>query len=69
MFVSAKRKQQIKVGSRATVSGTVYSSYPILPFGIVTCALFVTTFHKMAVYKCLSIQYIGGGGAYILEGL
>ena len=32
---AAKGKQQLKVGSTATVSGTVYWLYPISPFGIV----------------------------------
>ena len=30
-------------------SGTVYQSYPILPFGIVACTLFPTTFLEIAV--------------------
>ena len=34
MFATAK------VGLTATVSGTVYWSYPILPFGIVACSFF-----------------------------
>ena len=33
-----------KVGSTATVPGTVYLAYPILPFGIVKCTFFQTTF-------------------------
>ena len=32
--------ESVKVGSTATVSGTVYWSYPILPFEIVTCTFF-----------------------------
>ena len=38
-----------KVGSTATVSRTVYWSYPILPFGIVACKIFPTTFLEIAV--------------------
>ena len=44
-------KESNKVGSTATVSGTVYWSYPILPFGIVACTVFTTTFLEIAVYK------------------
>ena len=50
MFTSTWGKQQ-NLGSTATVSGTVYWSYPILPFGIVACTLFSTTFLEIAVYK------------------
>ena len=39
-----------KVGSTATVSGTVYWSYPTLPFGIVACTFFPTTFLEIAVH-------------------
>ena len=39
-----------KVGSTATVSGGVYWSYPILPFGIVVCTFFPTIYLKKAVY-------------------
>ena len=45
MFAIAKGKQQ-KV---STVSGTVYRSYPILPFGIVAYRFFLTTFLEIAV--------------------
>ena len=31
--------------------GTVYWSYPILPFGIVACTFFATTFLEIAVYQ------------------
>ena len=31
-------------------SGTVYWSYPILPFEIVACTFFPTTFLEIAVY-------------------
>ena len=41
MFTSAKGKAT-KVGSTATVSGTVNRSYPMLPFGIVMHADFFT---------------------------
>ena len=34
------QRKMSKVGSTATVSGTVYWSYPILPFEIVTCTFF-----------------------------
>ena len=37
-------------GSTATVSGTVYWSYPTLPFGIVACTFFPTTFLEIAVH-------------------
>ena len=40
MFAIAKGKQQ---GSTATLSGTAYCSYPILPCGIVACTFFPTT--------------------------
>ena len=39
-----------KLGSTATVSGTMYWLYPILPFGIVTCTFFPTTFLEIAIY-------------------
>ena len=38
-------------GSTATVLGTGYWSYPILPFGIVACTFFPTTFLEIAVNK------------------
>ena len=37
-------------GSTATVSGIVYWSYPIFPFGILACTFFPTTFLEIAVY-------------------
>ena len=46
MFASAKGKATKVIGSTATVSGTVYCSYPILPFGIVACSFFPTTSSK-----------------------
>ena len=48
MFTWAKGKQQKQV--KQLVSGTVYWSYPILPFGIVACTVFPTTFLEIAVY-------------------
>ena len=42
-------RKATKVGSTATVSGTVYWTYPILPFGIVACTFFPTTFLEIAV--------------------
>ena len=50
MFASAKESKKIQVGSTAAVSGTVYLSYPLLPFGIVACIFLLTTFLKIAVY-------------------
>ena len=46
-------KESNKVGSIATVSGTASCSYPILPFGIVACTFFPTTFLEIAVYEQL----------------
>ena len=37
------------------MSGTGYWSYPILPFGIVACTIFPTTFLEIAVYKWCSL--------------
>ena len=45
------RKKATKVGLTATVSGKVYWTYPILPFGIVLCTFFPTTFLEIAVFK------------------
>ena len=42
-------KESNKVGSTATVSGTVYWSYPKTPFGIVACTVFLTTFLEITV--------------------
>ena len=36
-YVLRVLKERKKVGSTATVSRTVYSSYPMLPFGTVSC--------------------------------
>ena len=46
-------RKATKVGSIATVSGTVYWSYPILPFGIVVCTFFLTTFLEIAACNML----------------
>ena len=43
-------RKATKVGSTATLSGTVYWSYPLLPFGIVACTFLLTTFLEIAVY-------------------
>ena len=48
-----------KLGSTATVSGTVYRSYPILPFGIVTCTFSPTTFLEITVYRSLDQLVLG----------
>ena len=48
-------KESNKVGSTATVSGTVY----ILPFGIVACTVVPTTFLEISVYNRPFYQYGG----------
>ena len=55
MFASAKGKQPKEVRQLQS-SGTVCWSYPILPFGIVACTFFPTTFPEIAV--CLYILYV-----------
>ena len=50
MSVSAKGKQQKKLVSTATVSGTVDRAYLILPFGDCRVHIFLTTFLEIAVY-------------------
>ena len=50
-YVCECLRKVTKVGSTATVSGTVNWSYPILPFGIVACTFFPTTFLEIAVYQ------------------
>ena len=50
VFASAKGKQQ-KKDRQLHSSGTVYWLYPILPFGIVACPFFPTTFLETAVYR------------------
>ena len=49
-------RKATKVGSTATVSGTVYCAYPILPFGIVECTFFPTTFLETAVYQTCTLH-------------
>ena len=46
MLASAKLKESNKGGFDTTVPGTLYWSYPILPFGIVACKLFRQPFSK-----------------------
>ena len=48
MFASAEGKQRKQVW-KLQCQGTLYWSYPILPFGIVACTLFPTTFLEIAV--------------------
>ena len=48
MFASAKGKQPKKVRQLQSL-GTVCWSYPILPFGIVACTFFPTTFLEITV--------------------
>ena len=58
MFASAKGKQQ-KYVRQLQSSGTMYWSYPVLPFGIVACTFFPTTFLEIAVYpytKCTRMR-------------
>ena len=57
MFVGAKKRNKSRF-DWATVSGTVYWSYPILPFGIVACTFCPTTFLEIAVYAGADL---GGG--------
>ena len=45
-----KESNKNKLDSTAIVSGAVYWTYPILPFGIVPCTFFPTTFLEIAVY-------------------
>ena len=49
IYVCKCYRKVTKVGSKATVSGTVNWSYPILPFGIVACTFFPTIFLEIAV--------------------
>ena len=49
-YVYQCERKATKLDSTATVSGTVYWPYPILPFGIVACTFFPTTFLEIAVY-------------------
>ena len=48
-YVCECKRKATKVGLTATVSGTVYWSYLILPFRIVACTFFPTTFLETAV--------------------
>ena len=58
-FVCDCYRKATKVISAAAVSGTVYWSYLILPFGIVAFTCFPTTFLEIAVSHSLSaIQII-----------
>ena len=52
MFASAKGKQQKWVRQLQCLE-QVYWSYPILPFRIVACTVFATTFLETAVYSCM----------------
>ena len=54
MFASAKGKQQ-KYVRQLQSSGTVFWSYPILPFGIVECTFFPTTFLEITVYIWINL--------------
>ena len=51
-YISECLSEAAKVGSTASVSETVYWSYPILPFGIVVCTFFPTAFLEIVVYTC-----------------
>ena len=55
VFSSSERKTT-KVGLTATKSGTVYWSYPTLPFGIVACTVLPITFLEIAVCVCMVMQ-------------
>ena len=55
-FASANGKQQKQVRQLQS-SGTVYRSYPILPFGIVACTFFPSTFLEIAVCK-IKLTYV-----------
>ena len=46
-------RKATKVDSTATVSGTAYWSYPILPFGIVACTLFSDNLSRNSCLKIL----------------
>ena len=52
-YVCECYRKATKVGSKAAVSGTVYRSYPILPFGIVARKYFM----KIAVYRSMRQIY------------
>ena len=46
-----------KIGSTATLPGTGYWLYPILPFGIVACTFLTTTVLGIAVWTIVSFQF------------
>ena len=51
---SARKRRATKEFLTATVPGTVYWSYQILPFGIVACTFLPTAFLEIAAYAVLS---------------
>ena len=67
MFASAKGKQQ-KYVRQLQSSGTVYWSYPILPFGIVACTFFSDNLSRNSCIKydgkvrgwCFQRNCVGG---------
>ena len=59
-YVCKYLRKAANVGLTVTVSGTVYWSYPILPFGIVVCTLFPTTFLEITANARLSWPYWKG---------
>ena len=53
-------RKAAKVTSTATVSRTVYWSYPILPFGIVACTFFFDNLSRNScILKCLTLYSVG----------
>ena len=58
-----------KVGLKATVSGNsvLTGLYPILPFGIVACTFFPTTFLEIAVNKVITHSFIQDTQAFRVE--
>ena len=59
MFASAKGKQQ-KYVRQLQSSGTMYWSYPVLPFGIVACTFFPTTFLEAVCTPITTIVGVAG---------
>ena len=53
-YVCECQRRATKEFLTATVPGTVYWSYQILPFGIVACTFLPTAFLEIAVYAVLS---------------
>ena len=51
MFAIAKGKQQDKIRQLQCQEQRIGRSYPILPFRIVACTFFLTTFLEIAVFK------------------